>query len=119
MNSLRVSPTWSELFSASSMFLRSCARARSTSSFVGGLVATPSMVWRSVSRAASSESPCRTSAPKMASVGSRHWKLKPKAELAFFVSTSALCSRPAGVSPSTCETMSRAAKSGCAPEGTW
>ena len=101
------------------MFFRILARARSTSSFVGGIGHDavdrlehrgPGLLERLL---------LADLGPEEEEPGSFRSRKKLETRVAFFVSTSALWRRPEGVSPRTSARISTAAASGCEPAGTW
>jgi hypothetical protein len=106
---LRVSSNWRSAF----------ARTRSTSAAAIGFARTPSTVPMSASRAAASESVSGTCAQKMMLPGSDSTKFHASTALAFFASTSARYSRPAGSTVITSPSASNATASGCAPGTVW
>ena len=128
-NSSRQSPTPAQLPSASASWSlaaasrsaprRNRSRTRSTSSSVIGFAASPSTAAISASRAASIPAGSATSAARMIAPGSCRPPATPSTPVAFFDSTSALYSRPAGLPARHSASTSTAAKSGCAPAGMW
>ena len=104
----------------SSICVSSVVRARSTSSAVSGLAAISSTVCdQPVARAVERRVLAHLRGEVGAGPGHGAGSCQPKIWLAFLVSTSALYSRPEGVSPSTSVSTSMAAKSGSEPAGTW
>ena len=119
MASDSATPTRSGSAKPSSQPLSHCVRARSSSSAVMGSLASESMAAAMALRAAATSCPGARPAPASSSPGSARSQAKPKVCAASCFSTSRLCRRPPGVSPSTLAIISTAAKSGDGPAGMW